>query len=79
MQIRKHAENCSCNYICLSGLLNSLSNKVIQIKVPFIAPYRDRCPFQEILETTSTLKGTSLSFKIVSFVKNTRPTKSFLY
>ena len=40
MQIRKHAENCSSNYFCLSGLLNSLFNKVIQIKsfsynVPF--------------------------------------------
>ena len=32
MQIRKHAENCSKIYFCLSSLLNSLSNKVIQIK-----------------------------------------------
>ena len=32
MQIRKHAQNCSWHYFCLSGLLNYLSNKVIQIK-----------------------------------------------
>ena len=31
MQIRKHAENCFCNSFCLSGLLNSLSKKVVQI------------------------------------------------
>ena len=33
MQITKHVENCSCNYFCVYGLLNSLSNKVIQIKI----------------------------------------------
>ena len=35
MQIRKHAENDSWNYFGLSGLLNSLLNKVIQIKTFF--------------------------------------------
>ena len=38
-KLEKHAENCSSKYFCLSGLLNSLSNKVIQIKVYFITPY----------------------------------------
>ena len=32
MQNRKHAHKFSLNYFCLFGLLNCLSNKVIQIK-----------------------------------------------
>ena len=35
MQIKKHAERFSCNYFCLYGLLNSLFNKVIEIKTLF--------------------------------------------
>ena len=45
MQIRKRAENCSWNYFCLSGLLISLSNKVIQIKGFFYSVIVRQLPF----------------------------------
>ena len=41
--------------------------------------YWDSCPFQQMLEVKSNLKVTLVSFKIISFVRNTRPTISFLY
>ena len=59
--------------------LNYLLNKVIQIKSFFCSNFQDRdsCPFQQILEITSTLKLTWVSFIITSVLSLFCPFISF--
>ena len=51
-------------------LQNFILNKVHRLKVSFTTSYWDSCLFQQILELTSTIKGTLFSFNFLRLERN---------